>query len=78
MIMKPLSLLALLLCGAATLPLRAQEAPASAKGKPITEVAHFDQYQVTGIAVSKNGRLFANFPRWSNDYKYAVAEVAPD
>ena len=70
------------LAGAALLPLRAQEAPATAsagaKGHPITEVAHFQDYQVTGIAVSKDNRLFANFPRWSNDYKYAVAEVGQD
>lgn len=73
--------LSLLLCGAAILPLHAQEpsgGSAKAKGNPITEVAHFQDYQVTGIAVSKTGRLFANFPRWSNDYKYAVTEVAPD
>ena len=80
---KPFPLLTLLLFGAATFSVRAmaQEAatPApGAKGKPITEVAHFQDYQVTGIAVSKTGRLFANFPRWTNDYKYAVAEVAPD
>ena len=65
-----------LLSWAALLPLSAQDnAP---KGKPITEVAHFDNYQVTGIAVSRDNRLFANFPRWSNDYKYAVAEVGKD
>ncbi len=79
--LKPLPLLALL-AGAALLPVRAQNdsgpAPAKAQGKPITEVAHFDQYQVTGIAVSKDNRLFANFPRWTNDYKYAVAEVGKD
>ena len=67
---------------AAALPLHAQEspAPASAKveGHPITEVAHFQDYQVTGIAVSLNGQLYANFPRWSNDYKYAVAAVDKD
>ena len=47
--------------GAASLPLQAQEssmaaAPAGAKGKPITEVAHFQDYQVTGIAVSTGPR----------------------
>ena len=72
---------ALVFCAAA-LALRAQSPPeppaAGAKGKPIAEVAHFDEYQVTGIAVSKDARLFANFPRWSNDYKYAVVEVMPD
>ena len=74
---SPLSLLPLLF-GAAFVPLHAQEASApGAKGKPITEVAHFQDYQVTGIAVSKTGRLFANFPHWQNEYKYAVAEVTP-
>ncbi len=71
-----------LFAGAALLPLHASAAtdtaPAQAKGKPITEVAHFDEYQVTGIAVSKDNRLFANFPRWTNDYKYAVAEIGKD
>ena len=78
---KTLPLLSALLVGAATLPLQAQDAspaPAAAKGNPITEVAHFQDFQVTGIAVSKTGQLFANFPRWSNDYKYAVALVGED
>ena len=78
---KTLPLSALLL-GAAALSLHAQESPASSsskvQGKPITEVAHFQDYQVTGIAVSKTGQLYANFPRWSNDYKYAVTEVGKD
>ena len=67
---------ALLLCAAA-LPLPAQDT-SKVQGKPIVEVAHFDNYQVTGVAVSKTGQLYANFPRWSNDYKYAVAEVDKD
>lgn len=50
----------------------AQQQPA------LTEVAHFDNYQVTGVAVSKTGRIFVNFPRWTNQYQYAVAEVMPD
>ena len=46
---KPLPLLLLpLLFGAAFAPLYAEDAN---KGKPITEVAHFDKYQVTGVAV---------------------------
>ncbi len=78
--LRPLPLLLpLLLFGAALVPLRAQEAAApGAQGKPITEVAHFDKYQVTGIAVSKTGRLFANFPHWEGDYQNAVVEVMPD
>ena len=59
-------------------PFRRRNPPPGAKGKPITEVAHFDKYQVTGIAVSKTGRLFANFPHWEGDYKDAVVEVMPD
>ena len=81
--MKPttLPLFTALVFGAASLSLRAQDAPptpAAAKGNPITEAAHFQDYQVTGVAVSKTGQLYANFPRWSNDYKYAVAEVGKD
>ena len=75
--LSPLLLLSAL-TGAALTPLRAADAPAGAQGKPITEVAHFDKYQVTGIAVSKTGRLFANFPHWEGDYKDAVVEVMPD
>ncbi len=73
---KPLPLSALLL-GMAAFSLHAQDT-SKVQGKPIVEVAHFQDYQVTGIAVSKTGQLYANFPRWSNDYKYAVAEVDKD
>jgi sugar lactone lactonase YvrE len=34
--------------------------------------------QVTGIAVSQQGRIFVNFPRWDNDPLYSVAEVLAD
>ncbi|HEX9023033.1 MAG TPA: L-dopachrome tautomerase-related protein [Geobacteraceae bacterium] len=33
--------------------------------------------QVTGIAVSREGRIFVNFPRWDKDPLYSVAEVLP-
>ncbi len=45
---------------------------------PLTEVYRNDNFQLTGISVSQNGRLFVNFPRWSDRYKYAVVEVKPD
>jgi hypothetical protein len=32
-------------------------------------------YQLTGIAVSKTGRLFTNYPRWSPTYHYGVVEI---
>ena len=43
----------------------------------LTRVAGFDQ-QVTGVAVSKAGRVFVNFPRWERDVPVSVAEVMPD
>ncbi|SNB47879.1 SMP-30/gluconolactonase/LRE family protein [Geobacter sp. DSM 9736] len=41
------------------------------------EVAGFDD-QVTGVAVSRKGRIFVNFPRWGKDPRYSVAELLPD
>jgi len=32
-------------------------------------------YQLTGVAVSHDGRLFTSYPLWSNTYKNAVAEI---
>jgi sugar lactone lactonase YvrE len=32
-------------------------------------------YQLTGVAISKEGRLFTNYPLWSDIYKYAVVEI---
>lgn len=68
----------LFLSRASAQPPPSAAAPGAAAGKPLQEVARFDPYQVTGIAVSKTGRLFANFPRWTNEYKHAVVEVMPD
>ena len=41
----------------------------------ITEVAHFKGQQVTGVTVSDQGRIFANFPRWRTGVNNAVVEV---
>lgn len=38
-------------------------------------VAQFKGQQVTGISISQEGRIFANFPRWSESVKYSVVEV---
>lgn len=35
-------------------------------------------YQLTGVAVSKTGRLFVNYPYWTDTYRYALVEVAKD
>ncbi|MBB3564455.1 sugar lactone lactonase YvrE [Rhizobium sp. BK512] len=40
-------------------------------------VATFD-HQVTGVTVSQDGRIFVNFPRWSQDVPVSVAEVMKD
>ncbi len=34
-------------------------------------------YQLTGVAVSANGRLFTNYPLWSDIYRYALVETRP-
>jgi sugar lactone lactonase YvrE len=48
-------------------------APAAA---PTLEmVASFPEKQVTGVAVSKQGRIFVNFPNWSDDHRISVAEI---
>lgn len=40
-------------------------------------VASFD-HQVTGVTVATDGRIFVNFPRWTEDTPISVAEVMPD
>lgn len=40
----------------------------------LEKVASFD-HQVTGVAVAKDGRVFVNFPRWTEDTPVSVAEV---
>ncbi|QNF32313.1 SMP-30/gluconolactonase/LRE family protein [Adhaeribacter swui] len=37
-----------------------------------------DTYQLTGVAISRDGRLFTNYPLWPGPYKYSVVEVLPD
>lgn len=40
-------------------------------------VASFD-HQVTGVTVAPDGRIFVNFPRWTEDAPVSVAELMPD
>lgn len=44
----------------------------------LTEVYKNNDFQITGVTVSKTGRVFVNFPRWSDKYLNAVMEVMPD
>src|SRR5437763_17220075 len=42
----------------------------------LQEVARFPNQQVTGVAVSqKSGRVFVNFPYWSDDHFLSVAAI---
>jgi len=40
-----------------------------------TQVAQFTGQQVTGVAVSNQGRIFVNFPRWRTGVNNSVVEV---
>jgi sugar lactone lactonase YvrE len=62
-----------ILAAAATATIRSVMAAAPS----LKLVAEFDQ-QVTGVAVSKDGRIFVNFPRWEKDVPISVAEVMKD
>ncbi|WP_254604887.1 major royal jelly family protein [Sphingomonas bacterium] len=44
---------------------------------PLTEVAAFE-HQVTGVAVTADGRRFVNFPRWTDDAPISVGEIKAD
>lgn len=44
----------------------------------LTEAYRNNDFQITGITVSKSGRMFVNFPRWSDHYLNALVEVMPD
>lgn len=51
---------------------------AAAQTRPLTEVYTNNDFQITGITVSRSGRMFVNFPRWSDKYLNAVVEVMKD
>lgn len=43
----------------------------------LQSIATFD-HQVTGVTVAPDGRIFVNFPRWTEDTLVSVAELMPD
>jgi len=56
----------------------AQQSTAPSQGPAqLQQVASFE-HQVTGVTVSKDGRIFVNFPRWTEDAPISVAEVMRD
>jgi sugar lactone lactonase YvrE len=46
--------------------------PGTATLELVAEFGH----QVTGVSVSETGRIFVNFPRWTEDTEVSVAELA--
>jgi sugar lactone lactonase YvrE len=54
-----------------------QHAGTSPDTPQLQQVAQFE-HQVTGVTVSKDGRIFVNFPRWTGDAPVSVAEVTRD
>lgn len=48
------------------------------KQPELKEVAQFKGAQVTGVTASKDGRIFANFPRWRENLPFSVVEIMPD
>jgi len=80
------TLLALVLAGAGVSAATAQvqhQAPSFAQpehrraGTLLRQAAQFE-HQVTGVTVSERGRVFVNFPRWTEDAPVSVAEVMKD
>jgi hypothetical protein len=48
----------------------------SSSAAQLQEVASFPNQQVTGVGGSqKSGRIFVNFPYWSEDHLLSVAEI---
>ncbi|HEX2100195.1 MAG TPA: L-dopachrome tautomerase-related protein [Candidatus Synoicihabitans sp.] len=45
------------------------------EGPSLEVVAEFPDQQVTGVAVSRSGRIFVNFPYWSDPHTLSVAEI---
>jgi sugar lactone lactonase YvrE len=44
----------------------------------LTEVFTDANFQLTGVTIAKSGRLFLNYPRWSDHYVNAVVEIQKD
>ena len=71
-------------CGCST-PSTARYAAAPA-ARPVAKVApSYDLYEVikskkqwTGIAVSRTGRMFVTYPRWSDDVPVSVGEISKE
>ena len=64
-----------ILAAAACAVMLLQASAVRAEQVELEEVAAFPTQQVTGVTVSAKGRVFVNFPFWSDDHTISVAEV---
>ena len=69
--------------GSAPAHAQAAQPPPAAQSEPhradarLQQAARFE-HQVTGVTVSETGRIFVNFPRWTEDSPVSVAELMKD
>jgi len=56
-------------------PLGAQELPADEPIGALEPVAYFNGAMPTGVTVSRQGRIFVNFPRWGDEVPFTVSEI---
>ena len=58
-------------------PAPAKDAPAPnySRGAALRPVGEFPTQQITGVSVSRGGRVFVNLPRWTVDVPISVGEV---
>jgi sugar lactone lactonase YvrE len=65
-----------------TAPAQTQAAPAAqpeqSRAYTVLQQAAQFGHQVTGVTVTERGRIFVNFPRWTEDSPVSVAEVMKD
>lgn len=61
--------------GAAQPVTPAGEVPTVAVTGTLEPVATFSGAMPTGVAVSRTGRIFVNYPRWGDEVEYTVAEL---
>lgn len=63
--------------GAVLLAIEGAASAAGGAGPALRLEAEFD-HQVTGVAITGEGRRFVNFPRWTEDAPISVAELLSD
>lgn len=49
--------------------------PAERRAGEIEQVFAFTDAMPTGVSVTRDGRIFVNFPRWGDEVPYTVAEI---